>query len=748
MKTIYGKIKIELMSDLCAGSGYSYAGVIDSDASYDAWGIPYLPARRLKGCMREAAELVCPDTVEALFGRRGDNGVKGFTLGNAYIQDYEMITKELQGLRRTKKKEAVFLSPQNILRMYTNVRAQTKLNRETKTAEENTLRYTRVVGQYDPRRNEKNHLCFYAEIRYGEAYGNDIARIAKAVRNLGMNRNRGLGSVHCSLVEREVVQENTKGVVGKEEDRVCLTYVLRNQLPLLMCSDNDGSSDSYISGKSILGILAGAYLGMDEKTAESEEFCELFLNGNTLFTDANPTCLPEDGKENANKWPEYFPVPLYLNRLKKTKALVNFLAEEKIPAGEEVDYDTGDGNIPKKLKGYYVHEAGQNVYELTEPEKEIIFHNSQDNGLYALEALAADQYFEGKIYAKRKHAELLKLLLESSHLSFGKSKAAQYGSCVPSAKIIIDDDLLAVHCAEERERVAVLLVSDGIFLDEAAGYTVKFDDVKRLIGKNLEIPYEKRDDWSIVQTREITGYHTAWNLHRPGIPAVKAGSVLVYTIPQGMRWEKKLSMGECFVGERNLEGYGRVQIVNCKQMQYAVHRAKEETRDEEPEESAVLHNTKLFLVKILTERLLERLVFLYTKSSSQLNLTASTVGRLSLMLQESVYENRGDAGKTLKDFCDRIDSIKRPKEKAEAIRLMEEVMPVGAFEKKIYKLALEKFASDKGDDEVKEIKELLQQHSTKEEYEKILYDIWEIYMEQVLTYHKYLKKHEGDSKNE
>ena len=49
------KIKITLKSDLCAGSGYSYAGIIDSDICYSKNGIPYIPARRIKGCLREAA---------------------------------------------------------------------------------------------------------------------------------------------------------------------------------------------------------------------------------------------------------------------------------------------------------------------------------------------------------------------------------------------------------------------------------------------------------------------------------------------------------------------------------------------------------------------------------------------------------------------------------------------------------------------------------------------------------------------
>ena len=52
------ELVITLKSDLCAGSGYSYAGIVDSDVCYDSYGFPYIAARRLKGCLREAAELI------------------------------------------------------------------------------------------------------------------------------------------------------------------------------------------------------------------------------------------------------------------------------------------------------------------------------------------------------------------------------------------------------------------------------------------------------------------------------------------------------------------------------------------------------------------------------------------------------------------------------------------------------------------------------------------------------------------
>ena len=54
----------------------------------------------------------------------------------------------------------------------------------------------------------------------------------------------------------------------------------------------------------------------------------------------------------------------------------------------------------------------------------------------------------------------------------------------------------------------------------------------------------------------------------------------------------------------------------------------------------------------------------------------------------------------------------------------------------------------RGDQRLKEAEELLRQHTTAGEYEERLLGIWGTYMEKILAYHKYLKKHEGDSEDE
>ena len=51
------KLQIQLKSDLCASSGDSFGSLIDNDICYDKYGFPYIPAKRLKGILREEASV-------------------------------------------------------------------------------------------------------------------------------------------------------------------------------------------------------------------------------------------------------------------------------------------------------------------------------------------------------------------------------------------------------------------------------------------------------------------------------------------------------------------------------------------------------------------------------------------------------------------------------------------------------------------------------------------------------------------
>ena len=139
------KIIIKLLSDLCTCSGETYNSMVDMDVVYDENGIPYIPAKRIKGCIREAAlemveiGIIEKKQYERIFGKEG-NSRAAFTLSNAYITGYSEAVEALQACSHRE-----LVSQQNVLNQYTYMRTQTSVDLETGVADENSLRTLRVV---------------------------------------------------------------------------------------------------------------------------------------------------------------------------------------------------------------------------------------------------------------------------------------------------------------------------------------------------------------------------------------------------------------------------------------------------------------------------------------------------------------------------------------------------------------------------------------------------------------------------
>ena len=106
---------IRLLSDLCTCSGDTHNSLVDTDVVYDENGIPYIPAKRIKGCIREVAqemvELGIADAeMHEIFGKEGQQN-SAFSLSNAYIENYEKVTAALKKCHHAELK-----SPQNVLK--------------------------------------------------------------------------------------------------------------------------------------------------------------------------------------------------------------------------------------------------------------------------------------------------------------------------------------------------------------------------------------------------------------------------------------------------------------------------------------------------------------------------------------------------------------------------------------------------------------------------------------------------------
>ena len=692
MKDREYRLIITLKSDLCVGSGYSYAGIIDSDICYDALGLPYIPARRLKGCLREAAELIGLSDSEIcdLFGAGGASGAEGIFIENAYVDHYNELRNDIA---RSGKNFRTYITPQSILEQFTTVKAQTRIGKNG-AEEGNSLRFTRTVNHYSPL-NPQEEMRFTARVafpdRLGEGRKAALEDTVSALRHIGMNRNRGLGSVRCTLelgAEKPTNQApEVPEIVYVENGTVCsgmsdsnaeytLRYTVKNVSPLILSTSNDFKTEKYISGRSVLGFFAGAYLRSSGKSAEDEEFQNLFLRNQVLFGSLYPA------EKVGGGFCVYYPAPAYINRLKKTGKYVNATKDiprtrEKCPAELPEEYVSGNGNRPKRLKGRFVCLQDGKI-SVKEPETDIVYHHTRKsekqeaadgNLLYPTEVLREQQYFSGEITGRGDYLQILAKLLTENTLRFGKSKSAQYGTCVLAENpvMIRKSDVKRIY--PKHSYVLAVLESDAVFVNET-GYTVRCEEVREQIRDRLKIQECGSDAaYSEIEAGMLTGYYSKWNLKRPAVPMVKAGSTFEFVLAEDLETNQEIF----WVGEYNSEGFGRVRLVkndgeSCRIDELDSEEKPETLQTGMEQDGQMPGKAAALFRKILIGEARERL--LQKAANTKLNFrSASALGRITQMLSESVSENPADSQAACRKFVHRIQSIKTDelRKKAEQI---------------------------------------------------------------------------------
>ena len=221
------KLIIELLSDLCVANGGVYNSMLDTDVCYDAYGLPYIPGKRIKGCLRECAlelqdwgeeELQVKkkynpvlrveedyDPIEALFGKKGDSKNKSaIRISDARLEDDERLLNEINA------GDAILYHPQNVLGQYTYIRSQTSIDLETGVAKKNSLRTMRVINR---------GLKFIAKVESNDDVSYELlSDICTCLRNIGLARTRGLGEVKCELIPISEEKEDTTGKPSNKQD--------------------------------------------------------------------------------------------------------------------------------------------------------------------------------------------------------------------------------------------------------------------------------------------------------------------------------------------------------------------------------------------------------------------------------------------------------------------------------------------------------------------------------------------------
>lgn len=746
------ELVITLKSDLCAGSGYSYAGIVDSDVCYDSYGFPYIAARRLKGCLREAAELIgfTKEEIGKIFGQGGEEKVSGIYIDNAYIENYEELRRDCEKLD---KQYCKYITRQNILSQFTSVKAQTKIEKSG-TAKDNSLRFTRTVNHYSPL-DPKREMRFRAQVEMPDEPERDEAareknleetvdklkKIAKALRNIGMNRNRGLGSVKCSLegpvVEKRQDSEDGKNTdsgrpdienieISDDEKEYILRYSVRNISPLILSTTNDFKTEKYISGRSVLGFFAGAYLSSAGKSADSEDFKNIFLRNQVKFGALYPAEIIRDNESRIVRKDIYYPAPAYISQLKKTKKYVNVTKEvpekerECEDLGLDPSYASENGNRPRRLKGKFVSirekSEGKNVILVKELETDIVYHHTKKsnrqnavdgNLLYTSEVLREQQIFAGEIRGKGKYIKEIVKLLKGNTLRFGKSKSAQYGTCVLEGglEVVCAEEEKKTHTYKKGSLILAVLESDAVFVN-SNGYTVRCDEVRKQIKESLkseekevlsEADDEKAELYSEIKTGILTGYYGKWNLHRPSVPVVKAGSTFEFALAQDLVTDEDV----LWTGENNGEGFGRLRIIrngiyssssnkddsNKNGLNCCIAEAKKEKsnskRQKKPETAAELF--RKIIIDEAREVLLRRAVNTDLQKQQLQFDNPAALGRIMLMLAESMDKRVEDLEALKKELKEPEDKTEEAAEYMGVLRYVDFIKRIDSIKKKSLK---------------------------------------------------------------
>lgn len=201
-------LEIKFLSDAIIGSAEGYGAIIDTDIVYDEFGLPFIPAKRIKGILRNSSDdlidyfkisnINYTIDKDKLFGISGQQaGI--LVLPNFYIEEYEKNRRWLRYLKNHKNNYKINVSTQKVLDTFTTVRISTSI--ENGISKKTSLRKFRCL-------NAGN--TFYGKIDIDDKYAEQLALICQNVDSIGTKRNRGFGKVEITLFD-----ENKNNINGK-----------------------------------------------------------------------------------------------------------------------------------------------------------------------------------------------------------------------------------------------------------------------------------------------------------------------------------------------------------------------------------------------------------------------------------------------------------------------------------------------------------------------------------------------------
>lgn len=560
------KLRMELLSDTCPGSGTTLAGVLDTEVDTDSYGIPRIQGRRVKGLFREAAmelyefNMADKQLIESVFGKTGDYS-GSIIFPTLYPEHAEKLRAFLDDAKKDSNLRQ-FAEHETVLEFFTVVRSQTAIGKDG-IAEDNTLRMTRCV-----RRGIIFEGLMFSIDTLNEEQKKLLQDCAAMIRHMGCNRTRGMGCVSCKI---EISNDADDLAVFPQFDiqEIEEDYGESMVLPIQIHLEQPCAvKENFIPGSAVRGIFASAYMKWRGKRASDVPFHQeqLFRN---LFLDnlvSYGFCWPEY-KEKV-----FYPMPFSMMKEKHSRwktiydiaacnpeEWMDFLDEKEKIEGQYVWMP--EQEKAWKVKTYTPHST--EMYHHRRPEDRSIGHAEKSGKgetaaasggqLYSREALCENQDFYGEIRGAEKFINALKCLLPEGSVCFlGGSRNAQYGK----ARITYPEKVAVSSRRRLDDRLVLTFISPFVAVDKYGCDSTEVTDVLHAIFPQTEIA--EQNIFCCCRTRTIKGFNGKW-----GMPAVERqvlmpGSVIVI---YGMRALTDYQMQEIEThsyGRYQDSGYGRI----------------------------------------------------------------------------------------------------------------------------------------------------------------------------------------------
>jgi CRISPR-associated protein Csx10 len=295
------------------------------------------------------------------------------------------------------------------------------------------------------------------------------------------------------------------------------------------------------------------------------------------------------------------------------------LTEDSSITAYDFSLERGDQPETPKSVGEYFWTKKGGMINLYKEKRRINIHNFRDRKkgrstdnqgeIFRYEALDSGQTFQSVILCEDgDDVTTIQNLLAEQKLWLGGSQSAGYGQTkIVELKAPVDNWHEIEITAEDRENdeiLSITLLSDTLLRNEDGQPVADPNLIKKAVEEvlNITLP-EPKIGGIFAGSTLIGGFNRKWGLPLPQVPALTAGSVIVFEIEDIEITSKQIQQLEAQgIGEKREDGFGRVAVNWLQKCRFQVKLSKPESKPSEPLKNEVSR----LLAEQMSQRLLEQ----------------------------------------------------------------------------------------------------------------------------------------------